>query len=332
MNNSSARTATGNGDSGLINYLDHSAESSLYRNGKVLLRRNLDGSDSGHQGIDRDKHEMTLYNGRDLVDDERCTVATNGFELLNRPLARADLDFFDHQQVVREYYQQCVDIIEEATGARAYAFDHNVRSAEGKKSQKRITGGQEVQGPAHIVHGDYTLTSAPQRLRDLANPPGKNDTLRSVLPEGKSLISDEMVEQSLSDNGRFAIINVWRNIDSKPVATHALALCDGQTANPEDLVVFELHYQDRIGENYFAKHADRHRWVYYPKMTGDEALLIKQWDSAGPLARSGGKLGDASNPDAPCTFSFHSAFEDPMAPDDAPARWSIEVRCMVIYD
>lgn len=40
--------------------------------------------------------------------------------------------------------------------------------------------------------------------------------------------------------------------------------------------------------------------------------------------------GSASS--APCTFSFHSAFEDPASPPDAPDRWSIEVRCMVIYD
>ena len=67
-------------------------------------------------------------------------------------------------------------------------------------------------------------------------------------------------------------------------------------------------------------------------MTGDEALLIKQWDSAGTLARTQGAVGDGSDLQAPCTFSFHSAFEDPDTPPDAPDRWSIEVRCLVIYD
>ena len=103
----------------------------------------------------------------------------------------------------------------------------------------------------------------------------------------------------------------------------------------EDLVVFELHYPNRIGENYFAKYAPRHEMYYYPEMTRDEALLIKQWDSAGPLARSSGRVGDGAADDdddqAPCTFSFHSAFVDHDTPPDAPDRWSIEVRCMVIY-
>jgi len=332
MKNSTAQIEIVNDTVGIFNYLDRSTEPSLYRNGKVLFHRNTDGSDSEMQGVNRDKREMAVINGRALSGDQRCTVATNGFELLTRPLARADLDFLDQKQVVGDYYRQCVDIVEEATGARAFAFDHNVRSAQGKKSQVRISGGQQVQGPAHMVHGDYTLTSAPQRLRDLANPPGGNDTLRTVLAADTSLISKEMVERSMADGGRFAIINVWRNIANEPVATHPIALCDGQTTNPEDLVVFEIHYADRIGENYFAKHTERNRWVYFPEMTGDEALLIKQWDSAGPLARSGGKLSDASDPDAPCTFSFHSAFEDPDTPPDAPDRWSIEVRCIVIYD
>jgi hypothetical protein len=50
------------------------------------------------------------------------------------------------------------------------------------------------------------------------------------------------------------------------------------------------------------------------------------------LARSQGAKGDASNPQAPCTFSFHTAFEDPSTPPDAPDRWSIETRCFVLYD
>jgi hypothetical protein len=180
------------------------------------------------------------------------------------------------------------------------------------------------------VHGDYTLTSAPQRLRDLARPPSGNDTLRLFLAEGESLLREEDVESAIEE-GRFAIINVWRNIADEPVATRPLALCDAQSVHPEDLVVFEIHYEDRVGENYFAKHAPRHCWYYYPELTRDEVVLIKQWDSAGNVARSKGALADAQGVGDPCTFSFHSAFTDSSAPPDAPDRWSIEVRCAVLY-
>jgi len=156
------------------------------------------------------------------------------------------------------------------------------------------------------------------------------DTLRDVLAEGQSLLSNDQVEDAIAQ-GRFAIINVWRNIVTEPVQTHPLALCSGQSVVPNDLAVFEIHYEDRIGENYFARHADAHQWFYFPELTRDEALLIKQWDSAGPLASSNGQQADSVDAQAPCTFSFHTAFTDPTIPDDAPDRWSIEVRCIALY-
>ena len=317
--------------SGVFNYLNDQAEPSLFRNGKVLTRRDKDGSDAEYIGVNLEPCSLDVHDARNLSGDMKKTCEVNGFELLPAPLENSSVDFLDHEQVVREYYRECENLVAGATGARAFAFDHNIRSAVGKRGTQRIAGGQTVQGPAKVVHGDYTLYSGPQRLRDLAQPPAVNDTLRTVLPKGESLISNAMVEESLAEGGRFAIINVWRNIAEEPVQTNPMAMCDGQTVEPEDLVTFEIHYSDRIGENYFARHHARHRFYFFPEMTRDEPMLLKQWDSDGGLARSGGAQSDASCPGGPCTFSFHTAFDDPQTPDDAPDRWSIEVRCIVIY-
>jgi hypothetical protein len=323
---------TSDGQPGILRYLDDTATASLYRNSKVLIRRDPDGSDAGSKGLSYQKHEVQVHDARQLAPESARTLKANGFELRRKPLNDDQLDFFNNQAIIGDYYHQCVELVEEATQARAFAFDHNIRSASGKKSQQRIRGGQQVQGPAHTVHGDYTLTSAPQRLRDLTRPPSGNDTLCEILKDGESLLTQQMVDRVCADGGRFAIINVWRNITNDPVITHPLALCDGQSVDPDELVVFEIHYQDRIGENYFAKHSPSHQWYYFPEITREEALLIKQWDSNGVLAQSTGNKGDGTDLNAPCTFSFHSAFVDPSAPLDAPDRWSIEVRCMVIYD
>jgi hypothetical protein len=318
---------------GTFRYLAESVRHSLYRNGEVLTRRDRDGSDAGFEGVVIEKRDMLVRDARLLDGESRPSLAENGFELVPRPPGRSDLDFLQHEQVVGEYYGDCARIVQDLTGAaQVFAFDHNVRSAQGKKSRTRIAGGQEVQGPAHMVHGDYTLASAPQRVRELAQPPSRNDTLRPFVAEGQSVIPPELVDRVLGESGRFAIVNLWRSIAAEPVATRPIALCDAQSVDPEDLVVFEIHYEDRIGENYFARHSPRHRWYFYPELTRDEALLIKQWDSAGALARSRGKQADASAGDAPCTFSFHSAFKDPATPPDAPDRWSIEVRCAALYD
>jgi len=318
---------------GVFNYLAASVPSSLYRNGSVLTRRDKNGNDAGTQGIEVARQEVPVLDARAIEQSARRTLKTHGFELRSQPLMRDDLDFLQHEQVVRSYYGDCEHLVREATGAsHVFAFDHNIRSAAGKSSRRRIEGGQQVQGPGHFVHGDYTLASAPQRLRELGAPPTGNDTLRSVLGEEQPLIEPDRVDRSLGEGGHFAIINVWRNIGDEPVASHPLALCDAQTVRPEDLVVFEIHYADRIGENYFARHASRHRWYWYPSLTRDEVVLIKQWDSDGALAQSGGDRADADDGTAPATFSFHSAFVDPATPEDASDRWSIEVRCAVVYD
>ncbi len=313
---------------GEFHFLQSETESSLYRNDRVRMTRDDRGNFVDSEGVETQSYEIKINDARQLSSTNSMTLATNGFELLKNPVP--NYDFLDHQEVISNYYRDCEQIVEEVTRARVWAFDHNIRSAGGLAEKRRVKGGQDVQGPAHIVHGDYTLRSARDRLQQLTQVSSVNDTLREVLPEGQGLISKELAKSALSGQGRFAIINVWRNIESTPVATHPLALCDGQTVEPEDLVVFEIHMPDRVGENYWAKYDKRHAFYCYPDMVRSEALLIKQWDSAGLLAQSDGSKGDNQS-DGPCTFSFHSAFNDAQTPPDAPDRWSIEVRCMVLY-
>ena len=317
--------------SGFFNYMSSSSQSSLYKNGKVLTRRDISGSDAESVGIELKKYKMDVVNARNSINNKSISLEKQGFELFPSKLKNIDIDFFNNQQIINMYYAECADFIKEVTGAcSVHAFDHNIRSAIGKKSKKMINGGQQVQGPAHIVHGDYTLTSAPERLYQLSNPPGKNDTLREILGASKSLLSNNAINNVLS-NGRYAIINLWRNIVTDPVENNPLALCDASTVSSKDLIVFEIHYADRVGENYFAKHSLKHDWYFYDRMTKNEVLLIKQWDSEGVLATTKGKSSDSDFLKKPCTFSFHSAFEDPNTAEDAPDRWSMEVRCIVIY-
>ena len=315
-----------------LNYLAPSTPSSLYRSGTLFMKRDAEGSDASLQGVEFSREEVTLEDGRTGQSGNGCTLQEHGFEVFEAPTADPQLDFLDASSVAARYYRECEEIVSSATGAASvFAFDHNVRSAAGKQSSRKIKAGQEVQGPARVVHGDYTLTSSVQRLRDLAQPPAVNDTYGSLLGERQSLLDSAQVESVISE-GRYAFINLWRNIDAAPVQSDPLVLCAARTVSPEDLAVFEIHYADRIGENYWAKASPSHNWFSYPEIERSDAMLIKQWDSAGPLAKSAGEKGDASDPDAPSTFSFHSAYYDPDSMDGKPPRWSIEVRCVVFYD
>ena len=204
--NVAAETRTASVRTGAFNYLATSTAGSLYRNGKVLTRRDSSGNDIPWEGTAMEERQMPVCDARGLAGSERRTLEANGFELLERSSAPADIDFLHHDQVVGAYYPHCADIVREATGARLVAaFDHNIRSVSGNRSRRRIEGGQQVQGPARVVHGDYTLTSAPQRLRDLAQPPTGNDTYRTQLSDGASLLDEARVTRALGE-GRFAIV------------------------------------------------------------------------------------------------------------------------------
>lgn len=312
---------------GDLKFLTAETPSSLYRNELVRMDRDEKGNFIRSAGVHTETRQLIIADARRLFNESAMTLDRNGFELFDAPVM--DYDFLDHESVTKGYYRDCEALVSRMTGAQVWAFDHNVRSAEGMAEKRQIKGGQDIQGPAHIVHGDYTLRSASERLLQLTRPPSVNDTLREVSSKGRGLIPETNALKALKHGGRFAIINVWRNIDAMPVATHPLALCDGQTVQTQDLVVFEIHMPDRIGENYWAKYRQGQTFYTYPRMTGDEALLIKQWDSEGQLAKSNGARADAGT--GPCTFSFHSAFNDPASPEDSPDRWSIEVRCIALY-
>lgn len=163
-----------------------------------------------------------------------------------------------------------------------------------RSDSRDIRGERSTREPASVIHNDYSDASAEKRLRDL-------------LPA-------EEAQERLQH--RFAIVNVWRSI-AGPVLNSPLACCDAATIDVTDLVASERRAQDRTGELELVSWNPAHRWYYYPEMTRDEALLIKTFDSAR---------------DGRARRSIHTAFFNPLAPPDAPARESIESRLLVFFD
>ncbi len=64
---------------GSFQYLRASVSHSLYRNGKVLTRRDKDGSDAGWDGVDLEARCMPVHDARRRAPTARCTLAQNGF-------------------------------------------------------------------------------------------------------------------------------------------------------------------------------------------------------------------------------------------------------------
>jgi hypothetical protein len=216
---------------------------------------------------------------------EPATLDNHGFELHGHRTAVTD--FSDEEQIRAVYYREAEAVILRATGAeQVVVFDHTLRSSADDR-------GDAVREPVRFVHNDQTFVSGPRRVRD-------------------HLPADEAAARL---RGRFAIVNLWRPIGST-VETWPLAVLDGRTLDTEDLVASDLIYRDKVGETYAVIHRARHRWFYFPRLSPDELVLLKIYDS-----RAEGTV----------RLSAHTAFEDPTSRPDAPARRSIELRTLVFY-
>jgi len=307
---------------GLLYYQSDKVPRSVRSTGLVGTNRDLLGSDGEFFGVDPVPVEVEIHDGR----EKGFTLDSNGFCLHRHDWRH--VNYYDNDAVVQTYYSECEALVRSVSGAsKVVAFDHNLRAKERKQAGDSLEGGNAVQEPliTYGVHNDYTMTSAPQRVRQLSRPPNKNDTRQC--PPGESLIPPTDVEALLQ--GRYVFINVWRNITDRPVERFPLAACDAQSVSVDDLVVFEIRYADRVGENYFvgqSGNSAKHRWYYFPRMTKDEVMLLKCWDSRGR------DFSEGAASSAPATFSLHSAFDDFATLPSAPDRESIEVRTVAFFD
>jgi len=231
-------------------------------------------------------HSLPIHDARPISGN--LSLDREGFALVRQKSAVKD--FYNDEEIEAVYYPEAEQLIKAATGAdRVFVFDHTVR--------KRVPGAADIRDggprqPVARVHVDHTARSGPHRVRDL-------------LPDD----ADELLK------GRVQIINLWRPIKG-PLLDSPLAVCDARTVKPADLVPSDLVYPHRIGETYSVKYDPAHQWFYVPKMTADEILLLKCFDS---------------KTDGRARFAPHSAFADPTTPSDAPPRESIELRTLVFH-
>ncbi|CAK9091270.1 Uncharacterized protein in dcmA 3'region (Fragment) [Durusdinium trenchii] len=290
---------------GVFNYQKPAVERTLVRNGKLYTHRDLRGSDDKIYGAQWSNEEVVVRNAR---LEEPFQLDVQGFELHKFPTNMAYSEFFLEDNILNRYHAEIIELVKKATGAKyVIPFDHNIRSATGKASEKEIQGGAKVQSPGGLVHNDYTLTGGPLRFEQLAQPPKVNDSIQKegmkpAIPEVRTADQVGRWRERVQSSG-WAIINAWRNIREKPVEVYPFALMDARTASEKDLCVFEIHYKDRIGENYFAASSPDHRWS-------------PGWLHGGPRAN----------------FTLHSAFKDPSSPEEGEDRVSCEVRCVCVWE
>jgi hypothetical protein len=225
------------------------------------------------------------YRPREVfIRDARGDAATldrQGFELVRHASRVRSFDNDDEVSALGR--DEAAALVAEATGAvRVFVFDHT----------RRRRAPDACRQPSTRVHVDYTVDSAPRRVRDFFGD------------EAEVLLRK-----------RVAFINVWRPV-RWPAEDSPIALADARSVEPGDLIPTDIVYADRQGEIYGTLYNPAQRWSYIPNMQLDEALLIKCYDSRPDVAR----------------FTPHTSFVDPNTPPDAPPRRSIEFRTIAFFD
>ena len=238
---------------------------------------------------DTEAHTVTISDMREIAED--LSVDREGFELLHHATAVKDL--YDDDTVERAYLPEIEALLRKKFSASQVVIFDVTRRSDGGVGARNPEG---LRGPASQLHVDYTTKSGPQRVKDIL---GEDEAARLT-----------------ASGARIIQINVWRPIRG-PVERSPLALADAASTRQEDLIATDQIFPDRVGEIYNVAHAPSQRWYYAPRMTADEVLLIKGWDSLD---------------DGRARFTPHGAFHLSETRENAPARESIEVRTLVIVE
>jgi hypothetical protein len=239
------------------------------------------------------------------------------------------------------FYANVQRVVREATGAdRVVVFDHTLRTS-GVSSLNSLDG-KAAAGAVIRVHGDYTHSSGPARLRQLiddgtvaadarvgaatgganggAATGGANSGAATGGANGGA--HDGAAGPSREGPSRFAFVNWWQSIDANsPVLQHPLALCRPRSvAYSESTWDYLMYFATRVGRNLAVDgtHAQQHEWGYYPRMGPGEAILFVTFDAA---AVEGGAVG-----------VVHTAFDDDAIDGAGVPRRSVECRTVAIWD
>jgi hypothetical protein len=247
------------------------------------FRQRYLANDHSRDTVVIDPRSMAVVDGRANPPE----LTEEGFRLV--PHRSAVGNFEDPGDVSARYPAEIAALLLAQTGA-----DEVIVTAPGILRFSEASGragSRDNSMPARFAHIDSTSET------------GAGFAARS-LPEGRKL-------------GRYAHFNVWRAISAPPQDV-PLAVCDARSIAAEDLIVADAVF-DPPGapewsfESWLVAHSPAHRWVWFPDMTRDEALIFRTSDLAYGLPVP------------------HVAFDHPQVGADAPPRASIEMRAVAYW-
>ena len=237
------------------------------------------------------RERIVVYNARLL--DPPPTLASHGFQLARAPTA---LDLLDNDVVRTEFYAEC------------------------RRLLTRVTGCVDVRGGNHEYRNGFGGESGARGARPTPN--GSGGAYAQGIHADMCAAVEQRFARIVPDERHFESINIWRSAIPETIETMPLAVCAMPSVRRDDIVFGDGQNTGNVKQ--YTKvvdqrliHGPHQRWWCFPRMTPDEVLLFRQYDTR----------QDALN----MRTVFHTAVADPNTPPDAPMRYTIEVRMQAIY-
>ena len=220
------------------------------------------------------------------IEDARGTetgLDMTGFTLTHH--RSSVTDFRDDSAVKSTYYQEVGSAVQQLVGADEVFVTHHLLRTEDTSDFLRAY--------ARFAHCDY----------DIADPASNR----------KRALADRRKALDASRHWEFAWYNTWQPIDRAAIR-NPLALIDVRSIDPDDIVPYYYAGSYAAGKGSIPLFNPNLRLWYFPRMTEEEMLVIKQIDT-----RPGRAVA--------CP---HTSF-DIETPPDTPARRSIEARMVCAF-
>ncbi len=245
---------------------------------------------------------VQITNGRTAKD---LSFTESGFELLRHlSIVR---DWNDPDEIDRVHYSEIRDLAKRLSGCDwVLFFPAVVRSPA-------VAAKTKDYHPIQFVHSDYT-ESYPSVVQDRTKP-------------YHQIIAPYMADEGISADDvekarRILTLQFWRNIGPE-VMDYPLCFCDSRSVMRDELspiLVADYGGVKTEFETFMVNppEKDTHEWYAFPAMKPDEVVVFRSFDS--DCVASGLPF-----------WTPHSAFLDPTAPADAPARESIEMRAICLF-
>ncbi|CAJ2509468.1 Uu.00g144940.m01.CDS01 [Anthostomella pinea] len=251
-----------------------------------------DAKDLRKTNISWDEEVIGVQDFRDQATDFH--LDTHGFTSRRLP---GFTELSDKDTIQGKYIPEIKAMLQRELGdvGTVFVFDWRIRSSRDETTTAKINFSDQTQPllPSNYAHIDAGPMSVLQRIQNSF----PNDAARIL-------------------RQRIRAVNVWKPL-SHPVEEWALAVCDGTTVKPDDLVETDSIRQGSISTNYYVKYDEGQKWYFLKDQKPDETLLFKHFDS---------------EPGVEAPFALHSSIRHHHVAENARPRRSIEVRTLIFSE